>query len=55
MDAHPYFTHSGSSLMRTRIQTFDSTFSLLPTTKQTFRLNGVPTTVRSQVGAAGLQ
>ena len=48
VDAHPYFTHSGSSLMRTRIQTFDSAFSLLPTTKQTFRLNGVPTTVRSR-------
>ena len=48
VDAHPNFIHSGTSLMRTKVQTFDSAFSLLPTTRQTFRLNGVPTTVRSE-------
>ncbi|WP_246355411.1 immune inhibitor A domain-containing protein [Nocardioides ungokensis] len=48
VDAHPYFVHSGTSLMRTKAQTADSTFSLEPTVKQTWRLNGVPTTVRSE-------
>ncbi len=48
VDAHPYFVHSGTSLMRTKIQTMDSTFSLKPTTRQTVHLNGVATTVRAR-------
>ena len=48
VDAHPNFVHSGTSLMRTKVQTFDSAFSLNPTTRQTFHLNGVPTTVRPE-------
>ena len=48
VDAHPSFVHSGINLMRSKIQTIDSTFSLLPTTRQTVHLNGVATTIRSK-------
>jgi len=48
VDAHPNFIHTGTDLMRTKVQTFDSAFSLKPTTRQTFRVNGVATTVRPE-------
>ena len=54
VDAHPNFIHSGTSLMRTKVQTVDSTFSLEPTKAD------VASQRRADhgplgVGAAGLQ
>ncbi len=48
VDAHPNFVHAGTDLMRTKVQTFDSAFSLKPTTRQTFRQLGVAKTVRPE-------
>jgi immune inhibitor A len=48
VDAHPNFVHAGSDLMRNKVQTFDSTFSRKPTTRQTFRQLGVSKTVKAQ-------
>jgi immune inhibitor A len=48
VDAHPNFVHAGTDLMRNKVQTFDSTFSLKPTTKQRFRQLGVSRTVRPE-------
>jgi immune inhibitor A len=48
VDAHPNFVHAGTDLMRSKVQTFDSTFSRKPTTRQTFRQLGVSKTVRAQ-------
>ena len=48
VDAHPNFIHVGTDLMRTKVQTIDSAFSLKPTTRQTFHQNGVATTVRPE-------
>ena len=48
VDAHPNFIHAGTDLMRTKVQTMDSAFSLKPTTRQTFHQLGVATTVRPE-------
>lgn len=48
VDAHPDFIHSGTSLMRTKIQTFDSVFSRKYTRAQTVHLNGVATRIRPE-------
>lgn len=40
IDAHNQFVHLGDQLLRTKIQTLDSTFGLARTKKQTVHLNG---------------
>ncbi|GAA2136894.1 immune inhibitor A [Nocardioides koreensis] len=40
VDAHPQLAHLGDQLLRTKLQTLDSTFGLHRTDKQTVHLNG---------------
>jgi immune inhibitor A len=51
VDAHPGLLHwSDGSIVRARIQSYDSTFGVKKTDAITLHLNGVPTTFKSQPG-----
>jgi immune inhibitor A len=51
VDAHPGLLHwSDGSIVRARIQSYDSTFGVKKTDAITLHQNGVPTTFRSQPG-----
>jgi immune inhibitor A len=53
VDAHPAIQHwSDGTMMRPRLQSYDSTFGLQPTDSITVRKAGAPTTIPSQPGVS---